>query len=106
MKKQVKKCFNAVLPALMICAAPMASSVRSISRFRPPKAVVKKVVSNESVNDLKIRNDSLSVSDPFAVFGVSVKADDEKVSRNCADADIMQFLRKEGLLTGKTEKKV
>ena len=103
MKNPLKKCLNAILPAFMLCGPAIATSVRSASRALTKSAVVRSVVSEQSVEQTYSPRNAYSEQDPFAVFGKSIKRqkDGEKAEYN----QILNFLEKENLLARGTEKK-
>ena len=103
MKKSTKKCLQGLLPAFLLWMAPMASSVRTISKFRTKAAVIKRIASNDALETNLYEHKRIDQKNPFEIFGECNKTessvDEDKTS------DILNFLKKEDLLTFKETKK-
>ena len=104
MKKHLKKCVNAVLPALMLWAPALASSVRSFSRFRTKSATVKTVIEAPAFDSAASQIMEKSLTDPFTVFGASTPPKNPSATSQTDDDQILQFLAEQDLLSECPEK--
>jgi len=100
MKKTAKKYLQGILPAFLIWTAPMASSVRTLSRFRTKTAVIKRTVSCENSKTFFKEHKSNNDTDPFDVFGRNSIT--EITVNNSGNSNILNLLKKEGLLINRT----
>lgn len=104
MKEHLKKCMNAVLPALMLWAPVLASSARSFSRFQTKSAAVKTVIETPALVETAGQQAASRKADPFAVFGAATRVSGPATPAGNNDEQILQFLHEQNLLSESCEK--
>ncbi len=99
MKKKVSKILKAMVPALLLWSPGFASSLRSVSRFRTKSVAV----TSEAARKIPTAISGKGETDPFAVFGESIKPENPQAPRD--NGEVLDFLRSQGLLSTRGEEK-